>query len=104
MMPLTKSIKGSNECSTNDQTDQQSTTNTAPYLANQFLVYDRILFRAKGLLQERKQDRDDDAGLETFSEANEENGNSKDVDTHDQKLFVSLKDNLILRSDGYDKD
>lgn len=102
-MPLTESIKGSNECSTNDQTDHQSKTNTAPYLTNQFLVYDRILLRAKSLLQERKQDRDDDAGFETFSEADEEDWNSKDVGTHDQTI-LSLKDNLISRSDGYDKD
>jgi hypothetical protein len=54
------------------------------YLFNEFLVSSNISARAiEGLLQEGEQDSDNDTSLDGFSEDDEEDGNGKDIDSHD---------------------
>lgn len=53
-------------------------------LAPQVLVHlDVAIGTIKGLLEESKQDRDDDDRLEGLSKDNEKDGNRKDIDSHD---------------------
>lgn len=81
-------IEGTNHTSTDDEADDNACSNavpdlgesvrigieftTAAYLANQSLVNGSIVLRTERLLQEGEQDGDDDASLQTFSEADEE--------------------------------
>lgn len=58
------------------------------YLASKLLVHlDIAIGAVESLLEESKQDRDDDDGLESLSEDDEEDGNRKDVDGHDDGFF-----------------
>lgn len=58
------------------------------YLASKLLVHlDIAIGTVEGLLEESKQDRDDDDCLESLSEDDEEDRNRKDVDGHDDGFF-----------------
>ena len=58
------------------------------YLASKLLVHlDIAIGAVESLLEESKQDRDDDDSLESLSEDDEEDGNRKDVDSHDDGFF-----------------
>lgn len=63
------------------------------YLASKLPVHlDIAIGTIEGLLEEGKQDRDDDDGLESLSEDDEEDGDRKDVDSHDDGDILRIKE------------
>jgi hypothetical protein len=61
-----------NHARTDDYTDEHTQADAVPNLAHQSLVHSGIVLWAEGLLEERKEYRDDNAGLKTLAEADEE--------------------------------
>lgn len=101
----TDGIEDADKCSGDDHADEETDTCAEPdledgglvgesriasmgtHLASQALIHlDVAVGTMEGLLEEGKQDRDDDNRLKGLSKDNEEDGNRKDIDSHDVEI------------------
>jgi hypothetical protein len=69
---LARCVESANDAGADDEADEQAESRPGPNLTDEALADFGIGFGAQGLLEEGEEDRDDDAGFETFSEADEE--------------------------------
>ena len=70
-----------------------------PYLISKLLVKQLVLVRAELLLDEGQEDGDDDTCLERFSEDDEEDGDSEDLD-HDGGVIQCAKRKMKVSRPG----
>jgi hypothetical protein len=68
-------LTSSNDTSADDYADEHAAANTSPDLTNESLPDSGIMFRSKGLLQEGKKHRNNDASFQTLAKADEEDCN-----------------------------
>ena len=68
----TRYVPSSNYTSADDQADNDTTADTSPDLTDELFVHGSIMLGTKSLFEEGEEDRDNDTGLETLAEADEE--------------------------------